>query len=63
MAAVAAAAVAGQLAGSLLKARSAKKKRKQDAKNKQAEIITNVGSKQSDAIGSIISNFRKTLVG
>lgn len=64
MAVVAAAGVsaAASLAGGLISAAAAKKKRKQEAKLKSAEIQRQTGKDQSEAIGSIIKNFKSALI-
>lgn len=61
--AAAGAAAAGGVASSLIQARQAKKKRKQEAKLKQADIISSTGRAQSEAISGVIGNIRAILKG
>lgn len=59
----AAASAGASVASSLIQAKQDKKKRKQEAKLKQSEIISNTGRAQSDAISGIIGNLRSILKG
>ena len=61
--AAAGATAAASVAGSIIAAKSAKKKRKLDAANKQADIRQRGGESESKALGDIATNLRSSLQG
>lgn len=62
MALAAAAGAAGQLAGSLIAAKTAKEDRKRKAKKDLVDATFKSGDKVGGAISSIVDNLRATLV-